>query len=149
MKYIALLSRTSLLAACLAAAPSAYAVQAERPEEGDQPVSGGLDEIVVTARKVDENMQDVPVAITSFSGKALEQQNAVEVPDVARLTPGFTIKKSNSTPAAINLQIRGQYQSDVLATLDPSVGTYVDGYYWARAYGLSADLLDVQSVQVL
>ncbi|MCK9541821.1 MAG: TonB-dependent receptor [Novosphingobium sp.] len=111
--------------------------------------SGMLDEIVVTARRVAENMQNVPVAVTSFSGTELARQNAVAVPDVARLTPGFVIKRASSTPTAVNLQIRGQYQSDVLATLDPSVGTYVDGYYWARAYGLSADLLDVRSVQVL
>lgn len=149
MKYATLLACTSLVAACLAVSPTASAAQGERPEENEEKAAVALDDIIVTARKVDENLQDVPVAITSFSGDALEKQNAVEVADVARLTPGFTIKKSNSTAAAINLQIRGQYQADVLATVDPSVGTYVDGYYWARAYGLSADLLDVQSVQVL
>lgn len=151
MKYARLWTSTSLLTACLAITGTAFAAQRDEPrtDDAEKQAAQGLDEIVVTARKVAENLQDVPVAVTSFSGEALERQNAVEVPDVARLTPGFTIKKSNSTPAAIKLQIRGQYQSDVLATLDPSVGTYVDGYYWARAYGLSADLLDVQSVQVL
>lgn len=136
--------RASTLAMCMAFAGGSALAQEIAP----RPTSG-LEEIIVTARRVAENMQSVPVAVTSFSGEALEQQNVVEVPDVARLTPGFTIKKASGTPAAINLQIRGQYQSDVLATLDPSVGTYVDGYYWARAYGLAADLLDVRSAQVL
>ncbi|AYJ85289.1 hypothetical protein D3Y57_04530 (plasmid) [Sphingomonas paeninsulae] len=108
-----------------------------------------LDDIVVTARKVAENLQDIPVAVTAYTGAGLTQQNAVRIPDIARLTPGFTLKIASSTPVAINLQIRGQYQSDVLATLDPSVGTYVDGLYWGRAYGLTADLLDVRSAQVL
>jgi iron complex outermembrane receptor protein len=110
---------------------------------------GGLEEIVVTARRVSENLQDVPVAITAFTGESLQQQNAVRVSDVARLTPGLLMREANSTPSAIAIALRGQVQTDVLATLDPSVGTYVDGLYWARAYGLNGDLLDIQSVQVL
>jgi iron complex outermembrane receptor protein len=133
-------------------APGAAFAQ-EGVEAGDAQAatdeSQGLSEIVVTARKVEENLQDIPVAVTAFTGEQLEQQNAQLLPDIARLAPGFTIKPSNATPTAINLQIRGQYQSDVLATLDPSVGTYVDGFYWARAYGLAANLLDIRSAQVL
>jgi iron complex outermembrane receptor protein len=109
----------------------------------------GLDEIVVTARKVAENLQDVPVSVTAFSGEALQQQNARQVADVARLTPGLVIREATSSGAAATFQIRGQFQNDVLATLDPSVGVYVDGYYWSRAYGINSDLLDVQSVQTL
>ncbi|MET0370677.1 MAG: hypothetical protein ABW039_04780 [Sphingobium sp.] len=45
--------------------------------------------------------------------------------------------------------MRGKVQTDILATLDPSVGTYVDGVVWARAYGFNANLLDIESVQVL
>jgi iron complex outermembrane receptor protein len=49
----------------------------------------------------------------------------------------------------LTITLRGQVQTDILVTLDPSVGTYVDGVYWARAYGLNGDFLDAQSVQVL
>ena len=111
--------------------------------------TGGLTDIVVTARKVAESQQRVPVAITVQTGEMLQQQNAVAVPDIARLSPGISIRSSGGTPTAIQLTIRGQNQFDVIATLDPSVGTYVDGFYWARAYGLNANLLDVQSAQVL
>ena len=111
--------------------------------------AGGLTDIVVTARKVAESQQRVPVAVTVQSGEMLQQQNAVAVPDIARLSPGVSIRSAGSTPTAIQLTVRGQNQFDVIATLDPSVGTYVDGFYWARAYGLNADLLDVQSAQVL
>ncbi|MET0371523.1 MAG: TonB-dependent receptor [Sphingobium sp.] len=109
----------------------------------------GLGDIIVTARKVSENLQNVPVAVTVQTGDALTQQSAVRIPDIARLTPGITFSSAASTATASSITIRGQVQTDVLATLDPSVGTYVDGFYWARAYGLNADLLDIQSAQVL
>ena len=128
-------------------APSPASTAAVEP--ADERSSGGLSDIIVTARRVAENQQTVPVAVTAFSAEALQQQNALRIPDVARLTPGFTIRASSSTATAINLQMRGQFQADVLATLDPSVGVYVDGFYWARAYGLNSDLLDVQSAQAL
>lgn len=134
----------SLWGALLAGTSAAAMAQAPQAD-GNQ---GGLQDIVVTARKVAENLQDVPVAVTAFTGESLQQQSAIRVPDVARLTPGFNIVPGPSN-TALQLQMRGQVQADVLATLDPSVGTYVDGVYWARAYGLNADLLDLQSIQVL
>ncbi|MET0378404.1 MAG: TonB-dependent receptor [Spongiibacteraceae bacterium] len=108
-----------------------------------------LDEVVVTARKTEENLQDVPVAVTAFSGEDLQQQNAVRIADVARLTPGLYFKEPTTSPSGLVISQRGQIQTDILATLDPSVGAYVDGLYWARAYGLNSDLIDMQSVQVL
>lgn len=123
--------------------PSDAASQAEPAR------AGGLEDIIVTARRVAENQQNVPVAVTVYTGAQLQQQNAVLVKDVALLTPGLYAKEGNSARSAINLSLRGQVQADVVATLDPSVGTYVDGYYWARAYGLNSDLLDIQNVQTL
>jgi len=108
-----------------------------------------LSEIIVTARRVAENLQNVPGAVTAFSGEQLRQQNAVRVKDIALLTPGLNLRDSNVSGSAPVISIRGQVQTDILATLDPSVATYVDGYYWARAYGLDSDLLDIQSVQTL
>ena len=111
--------------------------------------SGGLVDIVVTARKVSEKLQDVPVTVTAFSGADLQQQNAVTVSDVAKFTPGFTITQAPSNPTVPLYSIRGQVQNDNLATLEPSVGTYLDGVYISRAYGLNAELVDISSVQVL
>ncbi|MDR3386343.1 MAG: TonB-dependent receptor [Rudaea sp.] len=110
---------------------------------------GGLTDIVVTARRISEKLQDVPVSVTAFSGADLQRQNAVSVSDVANFTPGFTVVQSPSSPTALFLSLRGQVQGDALATLEPSVGTYIDGLYVARAYGLNADLLDISSAQIL
>ena len=111
--------------------------------------STGLSEIIVTARKVEENLQDVPVAVTVFSGQDLQNQNIQKIQDIANFTPGLAIRPGQSGPTSLTITLRGQVQTDVLATLDPSVGTYVDGVYWARAFGLNASLLDIRSVQVL
>ena len=144
--------QNKLLASLLASAAAVTVGDPALAQQSSIPAAetgARLEEIVVTARRVQENLQDVPVAVTAISGEQLTQRNAVQISDIARLTPGFVIKPSSSTATAVNLQLRGQYQNELLATVDPSVGTYVDGYYWARAYGLNSDLLDVQSVQVL
>jgi len=152
MSKLEFLCSAAAISLMSAAVPwSAAAQEVRAPAGATAPGDGGasLDEVVVTARKVTENLQDVPVAVTAISGEGLLRQNAVRISDMASIAPGLTIKPGSSNASAINLQIRGQYQNDVLATLDPSVGTYVDGFYWARAYGLNADFLDVQSAQVL
>lgn len=116
-------------------------------QEVDQ--ASGLDEIVVTARKVEENLQNVPVAITAFSGEGLEARNIQTTRDLANFTPGLQIRASSASPTSPTLTVRGLIQTDILATLDPSVGTYVDGFYWARAYGTNGNFLDAKSVQIL
>jgi iron complex outermembrane receptor protein len=133
------------LAAGLVATSPAQAQSAPR----SAPEEVGLGDIVVTARKVSENMQSVPVAITVQTGEQLVQQGARTAIDIARFTPGLFMREGSATPSSLTISLRGQVQTDVLITLDPSVGTYVDDVYWARAYGLNADLLDIANVQVL
>jgi iron complex outermembrane receptor protein len=135
----------SLIAMSGVYAAPAFAQAAPAAEED----SGGLVDIIVQARKVDEKLQDVPVAVTAFSGADLERQNVQKVENIANFTPGLRIVQAQSTPTAMTIALRGQVQTDILVTLDPSVGTYVDGVYWARAYGLNGNLLDIKSVQVL
>lgn len=108
-----------------------------------------LEAIVVTARRVGEDLQDVPVAVTVLSQADLMNRNVQRVQDIANFTPGLLMRGAQSTPTAVTITLRGQVQTDILVTLDPSVGTYVDGVYWARAYGLNTNLLDVSSVQIL
>ena len=150
MRQTALRISTFLAGAgtALALATPAMAQQAPAPAPAAAEDTG-LGEIVVQARKVSENIQDVPVAITAVSGEQLAVRSIQRVQDIASFTPGLTIRQGQNTPAALTIALRGQVQTDTLITLDPSVGTYVDGVYWARSYGLNGDFLDVQSVQVL
>lgn len=136
------------LGLCLAGTP-AFAQEAAPADTASEDEYRGLAAIVVQARKVDENLQDVPVAVTVLSGGDLLDRNVQQVQDLANFTPGLLIRSGSNTPSALTVTLRGQVQTDTLITLDPSVGTYVDGVYWARSYGLNGDFLDVQSVQVL
>ena len=140
LKSLGLASSVAALAVGCMAAP-AFAQDAAASDQ--------LSEIVVTARKVAENNQRVPVAITAYSGEQLLKQNARSLPDVATLTPGLQFAPAITSAAAVQIQMRGQVQVDTLATVDPSVGVYVDGVYWARAYGLTASLVDVANYQAL
>ncbi|MBQ0772364.1 MAG: TonB-dependent receptor, partial [Sphingomonadales bacterium] len=106
--------------------------------------------IVVTGiTKQDANIQDVPTTITFFSGANLEEKGIQLVGDVATFTPGFNIRGAGNNPTALVLSMRGQVQNDVIATLEPSVGVYLDEMYIARAYGLNTEMLDISNVQVL
>lgn len=108
------------------------------------------DAIVVTGiTKQAANIQDVPVTMTAFSGDALETKGIREVGEIAKFTPGFNIRGSGNNPTAFALSMRGQVQNDNLATLEPSVGVYLDEMYVARSYGLNVSLLDVANVQIL
>lgn len=104
---------------------------------------------VVGVTKQAANVQDVPSSITAFSGDQLADQGVREVKELAKFTPGFSIRDAGNNPTAFSLAIRGQIQNDNIATLEPSVGVYLDEMYIARAYGLNSNLLDIESAQVL
>lgn len=106
-------------------------------------------DIVVTARRVAERLQDVPIAITAYSGEQLAKKNITRISDVGAFAPGFTIQVGGSNATTIYIQQRGQVANEILATVEPSIGTYVDDLYWSRAYGLNSSMLDVSNVQVL
>lgn len=152
--FLAQVSVAALLAtfaspASAQAAPETQSAPAAKPAAADS-TDHGLADIVVMARRREENAQTVPISITAFSGAQLQAQSAVKLADIRRLTPNLFIGASGgSGPGGLVVGIRGQVQTDTIATLDPSVGIYVDGVYWARANGANADLLDVTSVNVL
>jgi iron complex outermembrane recepter protein len=140
----ALLGASALAFGMFGVATPAFA-QAAAAEEDD----GGLATITVTARKTDEKLQDVPVSVTVFSGEQLQAQGAARLEDLANFTPGLLLIGSPANTNSPIFAIRGQAQTDVLATLEPSVGVYLDGLYIARTPGLNGDLLDISSVQTL
>lgn len=138
-----LFAAVSFGALAVSAAP-AFAQQSSDDSGADENI------IVVTGiTKQDANIQDVPTTITAFSGEDLEAKGVQLVGDVATFTPGFNIRGSGNNPTAFALSMRGQVQNDNIATLEPSVGVYLDEMYIARAYGLNTELLDISNVQVL
>jgi iron complex outermembrane receptor protein len=137
----------------VSAIPLVFAAQAATAQvtvssDTNSTTQDSLAEVVVIARKVEERLQDVPISVTAFSGNQLLLQSALKLSDVALLTPGLLINEG-LTPGQTVFNIRAQVQTSVNVSTDPSVGVYVDGVYWARSIGANANLLDLQSAQVL
>lgn len=117
-----------------------------------QDSSNGIAEIIVTAQKRAENVQDVPIAITAVTAEGLKNQNINSVADLSKLAPN--VQLDSSTPIFSSSQIltdfiRGIGQNDVSSSLEPGVGIYLDGVILARSIGANVDLLDVERIEVL
>ena len=107
--------------------------------------AGILEEVIVTARKREEAIQDVPVSITAFTGSQLRDAGITNLKDLGYQTPGLQIDQGSGA----QIWIRGIGQRDDGARVDGPVGVYVDGLYLPRRDGQLLDLIDMQSVQVL
>jgi len=114
--------------------------------------NNSLEEIVVTARKISESLQDIPVAVTAFSTDSLQKKGLSNISQIGDYTPGLTLDSTatlTGSSSTITAFIRGIGMSDFLLTIDPGVGIYVDGVYVARSIGGIVDLLNLQRVEVL
>jgi iron complex outermembrane receptor protein len=109
-----------------------------------------IEEVIITARRVEESAQDVPLAVTAFGEKQLEQAGIADVGDLAKSVPSFNAVPTTGRKSATTFMIRGQKPSDVIVTVDPAVGVYVADVPIVRTYGLgTASALDIQTLQVL
>ena len=106
-----------------------------------------LEEVIVTAQKREQNMQNVPIAVTALGEDTIRNANIVTIDDVANHTPGFTM--TNYNPVTPQPFIRGVGSSPSDAGSDASVGIFIDGVYAGRAGGYRADMFDLQRVEVL
>ena len=109
----------------------------------------GLAEIVVTARRRAENLQDVPVAVTALSADVLQQQDVTSLGDLNSLVPNMKISSDRATSSTINVYIRGVGQSDPLWGFEPGVGVYIDDVYLARPQAALLDVYDVDRLEIL
>ena len=105
--------------------------------------------VLVTARKVEEDIQDIPVAVTALSGEELVDANVSNMMDLAKYVPSVEIYQGTGEQSAVTFSVRGQSQADILLTTDSSVGTYIDGVNVPRTFGLTPGLIDIQRVEVL
>jgi iron complex outermembrane receptor protein len=117
-----------------------------------QQATQGLEEIIVTARKVEENLQETPIAITALSGSALEERQIFATDMLDQVVPNLQF--ANNAPLAGNnsssqVFIRGIGQTDPTSTVDPGVGLYIDDVYIGNAVGGTMTLRDIANVQVL
>lgn len=111
---------------------------------------GMLEEIVVTARKVRESVQTVPIAISAMSGDQMLRQGVQSVADIQYTVPSLVFSQTATSSFSPLVSLRGQTQGTIAISVDPSVGVYFDGVYLPGTTGLMSDmLLDIDRVEVL
>ena len=106
-------------------------------------------DIVVTARRRAENLLDVPIAVTAYSGDALERSGAIDITDLSDTTPNVTIETSRGTNTTLTAFIRGVGQQDPVAGFEAGVGLYLDDVYLNRPQAAVLDIYDVERIEVL
>ena len=110
---------------------------------------GGLEEIVVTAQKREQSLQEIPVAITAFGADALQQQRIRDVGDISGLVPNVQINPSPSGSTGVTVAIRGSVTINPAVTWEPTVGLYLDGAFIGKNVGGIFDVADLERVEVL
>lgn len=144
MSRLGALTMGAAAATLMFAGNSAFAQSAEAVAEDE--------EIVVTARKREESIQDVPVSVTALSGAALEDRGVTALNQIDQFAPGLTFQPGARTGgggSTGSVFIRGIGQIDYNPLTDQGVGVYVDNVFLGRATGQVMDVLDIARVEVL
>ncbi|MEP7261093.1 MAG: TonB-dependent receptor [Usitatibacter sp.] len=146
MRTAIALALSQAVLAPLANAQSAQPASAADVKKDDVTV---LEKVTVTARRREELLQDVPAAVTAFSGEALEKAGITDITGLTDITPSTTLKASRATNSTLTAFIRGVGQQDPVAGYEQGVGIYLDDIYLARPQGALGDIYDVQRIEVL
>ncbi|WP_221793472.1 TonB-dependent receptor [Aquisediminimonas sediminicola] len=111
----------------------------------------GIQEIIVTAQKRAENMQDTPISIVAMNAETLEKQGINSLNDMfTGSVPSLRVAPFIGRASAVSIGMRGLVPLDVTqVTRDPTVGIYIDGVYLGRVSGLGMDLADIERIEVL
>ena len=142
-------SRQLFVAALLASASGVSLSSAPgfAQESENARAAGDSEVIVVTARRREERLLDVPGSVTAVSSDQLNRFDAVEIGDVQSSAPNLVLHEGDAQNTVA--YIRGVGQLDSLAFADPGVGIYVDDVYLGRAQGSFLDVFDVERIEVL
>ena len=108
-----------------------------------------IEDVVVTARRLEERELDVPIAMTVATAEQLDVQGAADITALQRTTPNLTLQVSRGTNSTLTAFIRGIGQQDPLWGFEPGVGLYVDDVYIARPQGAVLDVFDIDRIEVL
>jgi len=145
-------STLALMSSILAAAPASAQDVPVQPAGAVSPVeaerSGGLEDIVVTARKRSENVQQIPVAVTAISARTIEQQDLTSLEKVAARTPNFTVGRASNGSGA-QLTLRGIGSSSTSIGIEQSVAIVVDGVYYGQGRIINEGFFDLARMEIL
>ncbi|MDC6471979.1 TonB-dependent receptor [Luminiphilus sp.] len=108
-----------------------------------------IEEVIVTARKRQESLQDVPVAVTALTPNQLERGSIQRTTDIDKMVPNVELHQTYIGSESLSASIRGIGYDDIEKSLEPTVGVAVDGVFMASNSGAVFDMFDVESVEVL
>ncbi len=139
--------KAALLAGAAWSTIAGVASAQEAPASGDAAV--GVEQVVVTARRREENLKDVPVAVSAFSADKLERSGGTDITVLSQTTPNITVQTARGSNSTLISYIRGVGQQDPLWGYEPGVGLYVDDVYIYRPQGAVLDIFDIERIEVL
>ena len=148
MRTHALLCRASLFAGAMFSLSAVPAFAQDSAATSAEPANDD-GAIVVTARRREENLIDVPIAITAISGDQLANQGAADITALAETVPNVTLESSRATNSTLSAFIRGVGQQDPVSGFEQGVGIYLDDVYLNRPQAAVLDIYDVQRIEVL
>jgi iron complex outermembrane recepter protein len=108
-----------------------------------------VEEIVVTAQRREESLQDAPIAITAFTETKLRELGVYGINDIGYRAPNLTIANQVASKANMNVSIRGFSNSETQLIQEPKVGIYIDGVYISKTVGALFDVSDLERIEVL
>ncbi|MBS0228330.1 MAG: TonB-dependent receptor [Proteobacteria bacterium] len=164
-KQLSMAIQGALVASLLIGAPALAAEQGAQPAQPQEQTQAQpqtakpsatapstptqLETVTVTARRVAEPIQEVPVAVSAFGENQLRDMQASNVDGLQGAVPNMNIVQGRGSANSINVFIRGIGQPDALQTFDPGVGMYVDDVYYSRINGAMFSLFDIDQIEVL
>jgi len=134
------------IATALFATSSGVAIAAD---ESNEVAFGGIEEVVVTARRREESVQEVPIPISALSADQLLSRGITEIQHIEQLTPNMSFNETVVARGTATVYLRGIGTINWSPNQDPKVGIYIDGVYLGRPQGAVFDLFDVERVEVL
>lgn len=140
--------KPALLSSCLVSSVL-LSGQAWGQEASSEPGVSETSEIIVTARRREESIQDVPISVSALSGDQLEKAGVTDVQGLQYRTPSLSITSAQSQRNTVAFSMRGQRTQETQLFTDPPVGTYFAEVVQPRPYGFGKSFYDLQSVQVL
>ena len=135
-------ARTSLsLAIALAGATSPLTLAQNTPTV--------LEEILVTAQRREQSLNEVPMAVSAFTRQELDDLQADNLDSIQGAVPNLNLVQGRGSNSSVNVFLRGVGQPDALQSFDPAVGVYLDDVYMSRIQGSMFKLYDIERIEVL
>jgi iron complex outermembrane recepter protein len=139
-----------LLGTTIAAVGFSTAVMAQNTQQQAQAQASGLEEIVVTAQRREQSLQEVPISVSAFSADMMEKRQILQANDLERYVPSLKMRNNITSPTNLSPALRGSTQQDAsLIVAESPFGIYVDDVYLGRLNGNNVNLADIESIEAL